>query len=55
MIFVPWKPALILWLVLCALLLVSGIGLSLRKGENPIAPPEHHHGRMHPQSAHKPA
>ena len=53
-ILVPWKPVMILWLVLCALLLLSGIGLSLRSGKNPFARSQHYDGRAHHQSAHKP-
>jgi hypothetical protein len=38
-ILVPWKPVVVVWGLLSAMILVSFVASSLLQGKNPFAPP----------------
>jgi hypothetical protein len=57
LIFVPWKPVIMIWLVLSAMILAGYIASTLMEGRNPFAPyslerPDH---RAHHKVMHRPA
>jgi predicted lipid-binding transport protein (Tim44 family) len=57
LIFFPWKPVVMIWLLLSTMILAGYIASALMEGRNPFAPyslqrPVH---SAHHRSAHKPA
>jgi hypothetical protein len=53
-IFIPWKPVVIVWLSLAAMLWVGYVGSSLLEGKNPfsIDLPHSHYLHAHRNSSH---
>ena len=57
LIFVPWKPVVMIWLLLSTMILAGYIASTLMEGRNPFAPfslvrPAH---RAHRSFVHRPA
>jgi hypothetical protein len=48
LILIPWKPVVILWCLLAAMLWVGYIGYSVLEGKNPFAMAQHHSYRFRP-------
>lgn len=42
LILIPWKPAVVSWCVLAAILWVGYVGYSILEGKNPFAMGQHH-------------
>lgn len=49
LILIPWKPVVVAWCLLAAMLWVGYIGYSVLEGKNPFAMAQHHlhHPRTH--------
>jgi hypothetical protein len=41
-ILIPWKPVVVVWCLLAAMLWVGYVGYSVLEGKNPFAMPQHH-------------
>jgi len=56
-ILVPWKPVVIVWLVLSAMVLGGYVASSLIEGRNPFVPYSVHRSdhEEHHRSGHRPA
>jgi len=54
LILIPWKPVVIIWLLLSAMVWCGYVGSSLMKGKNPFAPYtiQESHARDQVRSAH---
>jgi hypothetical protein len=50
LILVPWKPVVIGWGLLAAMLWVGYVGYSLLEGKNPFAMAQHHSYRVQAHS-----
>jgi hypothetical protein len=46
LVLVPWKPVVIAWSLLAAMLWVGYIGYSVLEGKNPFAMAQHHSYRL---------
>jgi hypothetical protein len=55
-ILVPWKPVVVAWGLLAAMLWVGYVGYSLLEGKNPFAMAQHHSDRVqtHSTAGHEP-
>jgi hypothetical protein len=42
-ILIPWKPVVIVWCLLAAMLWVGYVGYSVLEGKNPFAMAQQHH------------
>jgi hypothetical protein len=49
-ILVPWKPVVVAWGLLAAMLWVGYVGYSLVEGKNPFAMAQHHSDRVQTHS-----
>lgn len=54
-IFVPWKPVVVIWLALSAMILAGYVVSRLREGKPLFAPYTLHQKHPHHKSTHKPA
>lgn len=50
LILIPWKPAVVVWCLLAAMLWVGYIGYSVLEGKNPFAMAQHHSFRLQTHS-----
>ena len=50
LILVPWKPVVIAWSLLAAMLWVGYVGYSVLEGKNPFAMAQHHSSRLQTHS-----
>jgi hypothetical protein len=50
LILVPWKPVVVAWGLLAAMLWVGYIGYSFLEGKNPFAMAHHHSYRLQTRS-----
>jgi hypothetical protein len=50
LILVPWKPVVIAWSLLAAMLWVGYIGYSVLERKNPFAMAQHHSSRVQTRS-----
>ena len=50
LILVPWKPVVVVWCLLAAMLWVGYVGYSVLEGKNPFAMPQHHTYRLQTHS-----
>ena len=50
LILVPWKPVVVAWGLLAAMLWVGYVGYSLLEGKNPFAMAQHHSDRVQAHS-----
>ena len=41
-ILIPWKPVVVVWCLLAAMLWVGYVGYSVLEGKNPFAMAQHH-------------
>jgi hypothetical protein len=48
LILIPWKPVVIVWCLLAAMLWVGYVSYSVLEGKNPFATAKHH--SYHPQT-----
>lgn len=48
LILIPWKPVVVVWCLLAAMLWVGYVGFSVLEGKNPFAMAQHH--SYHPQT-----
>jgi hypothetical protein len=46
LILIPWKPLVVGWCLLAAMLWVGYIGYSVLEGKNPFAMAQHHSSRL---------
>ena len=46
LILIPWKPVVVAWCLLAALLWVGYVGYSVLEGKNPFAMAQHHSSRL---------
>ena len=55
LILIPWKPLVIGWCALAAMLWVGYVGYSVLEGKNPFAMAQHHsdHPQIHSTADHK--
>ena len=51
LILIPWKPVVVVWCLLAAMLWVGYVGYSVLEGKNPFAMAQHHLDRPHRQSS----
>jgi hypothetical protein len=51
LILVPWRPVVVAWGLLAAMLWVGYVGYSLLEGKNPFAIGQHHPYRFHTHSS----
>ena len=42
LILIPWKPVVVVWCLLAAMLWVGYVGYSVLEGKNPFAMAQHH-------------
>ena len=49
LILIPWKPVVIVWCLLAAMLWVGYVGYSVLEGKNPFAMAQHHSSRLQTQ------
>jgi len=49
-ILIPWKPVVIGWSILAAMLWVGYVGYSVLEGKNPFAMAQHHSNPLQTQS-----
>jgi hypothetical protein len=47
LILVPWKPVVIVWGLLAAMIWIGYVGSSLLAGKNPFAMEQHHTHGLH--------
>jgi hypothetical protein len=50
LILIRWKPLVIVWCALAAMLWVGYVGYSILEGKNPFAMAQHHSYRLQPHS-----
>ena len=50
LILVPWKPVVVAWGLLAAMLWLGYVGYSLLEGKNPFAMAQHHSSRLQTHS-----
>ena len=50
-ILIPWKPVVVSWCLLAAMLWVGYIAYSVLEGKNPFAMAQHHSSRLQTHSA----
>ena len=50
LILIPWKPVVVVWCLLAAMLWVGYVGYSVLEGKNPFAMAQHHSYRLQPHS-----
>ena len=50
LILVPWKPVVVVWCLLAAMLWVGYVGYSVLDGKNPFAMAQYHSSRVHTHS-----
>jgi len=50
LILVPWKPVVVVWCLLAAMLWVGYVGYSVLEGKNPFAMAQHHSYRLQTHS-----
>ena len=50
LILIPWKPVVIVWCMLAAMLWVGYVGYSVLEGKNPFAMAQHHSSRLQTHS-----
>jgi hypothetical protein len=46
LILIPWKPVVVVWCLLAAMLWVGYVGYSVLEGKNPFAMEKHHSYRV---------
>jgi hypothetical protein len=46
LILIPWKPVVVVWCLLAAMLWVGYVGYSVLEGKNPFAMAQHHSFRL---------
>ncbi len=46
LILIPWKPVVVAWCLLAAMLWVGYVGYSVLEGKNPFAMAQHHSYRL---------
>jgi hypothetical protein len=46
LILIPWKPVVVAWCLLAAMLWVGYVGYSVLEGKNPFAMAQHHSSRL---------
>ena len=51
LILIPWKPVVIVWCLLAAMLWAGYVGYSILEGKNPFAMAQHHSSRLQTHSA----
>jgi hypothetical protein len=51
LILIPWKPLVVLWCLMAAMLWVGYVGYSVLEGKNPFAMAQHHSSRRQTHSA----
>jgi hypothetical protein len=51
LILIPWKPVVVAWCLLAAMLWVEYVGYSVLEGKNPFAMAQHHLYRLQTHSA----
>jgi hypothetical protein len=50
LILIPWKPIVVVWCLLAAMLWVGYVGYSVLEGKNPFAMAQHHSSRLQTHS-----
>ena len=50
LLLIPWKPVVVAWCLLAAMLWVGYVGYSLLAGKNPFAMAQHHTYRLQTHS-----
>ena len=50
LILIPWKPVVVVWCLLAAMLWVGYVGYSVLEGKNPFAMAQHHSSRLQTHS-----
>ena len=50
LILIPWKPVIVVWCLLAAMLWAGYVGYSVLEGKNPFAMAQHHSYRLQPHS-----
>ena len=50
LILIPWKPVVVAWCLLAAMLWVGYVGYSVLEGKNPFAMAQHHSYRLQTHS-----
>ena len=50
LILIPWKPVVVAWCLLAAMLWVGYVGYSVLEGKNPFAMAQHHSYRVQAHS-----
>ena len=50
LILIPWKPVVVVWCMLAAMLWVGYVGYSVLEGKNPFAMARHHSSRVQTHS-----
>ena len=51
LIFIPWKPVVVVWCLLAAMLWVGYVGYSVLEGKNPFAMAQPHSNHVQKHSA----
>jgi hypothetical protein len=51
LILIPWKPVVVVWCLLAAMLWVGYVGYLVLEGKNPFAMAQHHPYRIHAKNA----
>jgi hypothetical protein len=51
LILIPWKPVVVAWCLLAAMLWVGYVGYSVLEGKNPFAIAQHHSYRVRAHSS----
>jgi hypothetical protein len=50
LILIPWKPVVVVWCLLAAMLWVGYVGYSVLEGKNPFSMAQHHPSRLQTHS-----
>lgn len=50
LILIPWKPVVVVWCLLAAMLWVGYVAYSVLEGKNPFAMAQHHSSRLQTHS-----
>ena len=50
-ILIPWKPVVVAWCLLAAMLWVGYVGYSILEGKNPFAMAQHHSDHLQSRNA----
>ncbi len=50
LILIPWKPVVVAWCLLAAMLWVGYVGYSVLEGKNPFAMAQHHSSHLQTRS-----